>query len=72
MAENQTTVLEAILEEVATDLYNKWVVAMPDSEKGEEAFRALAANSHETTVFVIQNFMNKFNAAAEELKGSND
>lgn len=68
MAENQTTVLEAILEEVTTDLYNKWVVAMPDSEKGEEAFRALAKNAHETTVFVIQNFMNKFNAAAEELK----
>jgi hypothetical protein len=68
MAENQVTVLESILEEVATDLYNKWVVAMPDHEKGEEAFRALAKNSHETTVFVIQNFMNKFNAAAEELK----
>jgi hypothetical protein len=26
------------------------------------------ANAHETTLFVIQDFMNRFNAAAEELK----
>jgi hypothetical protein len=28
----------------------------------------MSKNAHETTVFVIQNFMNKFNAAADELK----
>ena len=65
---NQITVLESIIEEVATDLYNSWVNAMPEEEKNEIAFRAMAKNSQETTLFVIQKFMDKFNAAAEELK----
>ena len=54
--------------DVATDLYNKWSAALPEAERSEHAFRALAENAKETTLFVIQNFMNKFNAAAEELK----
>lgn len=66
--ERQVTVLEGIIADVATDLYNKWSAALPESERNEEAFRALAANAQETSIFVIQNFMNKFNAAAEELK----
>jgi len=66
--DKKTTVLEQIIIDVATDLYNKWVKAMPEEEKNEEAFRALAANSHEVAFFVIQNFMNRFNQAAEELK----
>ncbi len=41
---------------------------MPEEEKNEVAFRAMASNAHETTFFVIQNFMNRFNAAADELK----
>lgn len=67
MAEQQT-VLEGIIEDVATDLYTKWTAAMPEEEKNEVAFRAMAANAQETTLFVIQNFMNRFNAAADELK----
>lgn len=67
---NQVTVLEAIIEEVATELYNSWVSAMPEDDKNEIAFRAMAKNSQETTLFVIQKFMDKFNAAAEELKDS--
>lgn len=67
MAEQQT-VLEAIIEEVATDLYNKWASALPEEERNPVAFQAMSKNAHETTIFVIQNFMNKFNAAAEELK----
>lgn len=65
---NQVTVLEQIIADVATDLYNKWSAAMPEEERSEPAFRALAANAQETAIFVIQNFMNKFNKAAEELK----
>ena len=68
MTMSEITILESIVQDVATDLYNKWVKAMPEEEKNETAFRALAANADETTLFVIQNFMNKFNAAAEELK----
>lgn len=66
--DKQVTVLEGIISDVATDLYNKWSAALPENERSEEAFRALASNAHETAIFVIQNFMNKFNAAAEELK----
>lgn len=66
--DRQVTVLEGIIADVATDLYNKWSAALPENERSEDAFRALAANARETAIFVIQNFMNKFNAAAEELK----
>lgn len=62
------TVLEEIMNDVATDLYNKWSATVPEEDRNEETFRALAANSKETTLFVVQNFMNRFNAAAEELK----
>lgn len=63
------TVLEGIIEDVGEQLYNKWVMAMPDNEKNDVAFQALSKNAHETTLFVIQNFMNKFNEAAEALQG---
>jgi len=66
--DNQQTVLEEIIIEVATDLYNKWSAALPDAERNQQAFSAMSKNAHETTVFVIQNFMNKFNAAADALK----
>lgn len=66
---NQQTVLEGIIEDVATDLYNKWVSAMPEDEKNDVAFQAMSKNAQETTLFVIQDFMNKFNAAAEQLQG---
>jgi hypothetical protein len=65
---NQQTVLEGIIEDVATDLYNKWSGALPEDERNEVAFQALSKNAQETTLFVIQNFMNKFNAAADALK----
>lgn len=66
--DNKQTVLEGIIEDVSTDLYNKWVKAMPEDEKNDVAYQALSKNAHETTLFVVQTFMNKFNAAAEELK----
>jgi hypothetical protein len=62
------TVLEGIVEEVATDLYNKWSAALPEEERNDVAFQAMSKNAQETTLFVIQTFMNKFNAAADELK----
>jgi len=66
--DSKQTVLEGIIEDVATDLYNRWVSAMPEDDKNEIAFHALSKNAHETTLFVVQNFMNKFNEAAEALK----
>ena len=66
--DNRQTVLEGIIEDVATDLYNKWSSALPEEERNEVAFQAMSKNAHETTLFVIQNFMSKFNEAAEALK----
>ena len=68
MAEKQMTILEEIIAEVAQELYLKWSGALPEAERNEIAFRAMSKNAEETTLFVVQNFMNKFNAAAEELK----
>ena len=65
---NQVTVLEEIIGDVAVALYQKWYNAMPIEERNELAENALKKNSQETTLFVIQVFMDKFNAAAEELK----
>ena len=62
------TVLESIIEEVSTELYQKLWNAIPIEEQTEDSSKAIGLNSRETTLFVIQTFMNKFNAAAEELK----
>jgi hypothetical protein len=62
------TVLEEIIRDLAIELYQKWYNAIPEEDKTEESSKALANNANETTIFIIQNFMNKFNAAAEELK----
>ena len=64
----EVTILEGIIADVAMDLYNKWCSALPEDEKNEESFRAVAANANETSLFVIQNFMNRFNEAASEFK----
>ena len=65
---NQQTVLEGIIEDVAVELYQKLWNAIPVEEQTEDSSRAIGLNSRETTLFVIQRFMDKFNAAAEELK----
>ena len=62
------TVLEGIVEEVSQELYQKLWNAIPSEEQTEDSSKAIGLNSRETTLFVIQTFMNKFNAAAEELK----
>ena len=65
---NQVTVLEEIIGDVAIALYQKWYNAMPPEERNEVADEALKKNAQESTLFVIQVFMDKFNSAAEELK----
>ena len=62
------TILEGIVEEVAMELYQKLWNAIPSEEQNEDSSRAIGLNSKETTLFVIQTFMNKFNLAADELK----
>lgn len=62
------TVLEEIIGQVAEDVYNKWATALPEDQKNEDALAALSKNAYEVTVLIIQNFMKRFNDAAEELK----
>jgi hypothetical protein len=62
------TVLEEIIGEVAEDVYNKWALALPEEQKTDDALSALSKNAYEVTVMIIQNFMKRFNEAAEELK----
>lgn len=72
MAEKQMTVLEGIIEEVSLELYQKLWNSLPSEDQTEESSKAVGLNSKETTLFVIQRFMDKFNAAAEELKAQPD
>ncbi len=69
---NNVTVLEGIIEDVAVALYQKWYNAIPSGRVSEDSEEALALNKNakEVTLFVIQMFMDKFNQAAEELKGT--
>lgn len=62
------TVLEEIIKEVAVELYQKWYNSILEEERTEESSKAISNNANETTLFVIQLFMSKFNEAAEELK----
>lgn len=64
----QLTVLEEIIKEIGSELYQKWYNALAIEERTEERSAALGVNANETSLWVIQTFMNKFNAAADELK----
>jgi hypothetical protein len=66
------TILESIIEEVGTELYQKWYNSVPESEKTEESSRAMSKNAFDTSFFVIKRFMDKFNQEAEALKGVDD
>lgn len=66
------SILESIIEEVATELYQQWYNSVPESERTEDSSKAIAKNAFDTSFFVIQKFMDKFNKEAEALKGVDD
>jgi hypothetical protein len=66
--DNRMTVLEGIVKDIQTALFQKWANAMPESERNEESLEPLSQNAAETALFVIQMYMDKINQAAEELK----
>jgi hypothetical protein len=68
VSSNQVTVLQAIVDDVATALFQKWGNALPEDQRTDEALSALSTNAKETTYFVVQMFMDKFNQEAESLK----
>ena len=68
MAEDKTTVLEGIIQDIGRELYQKWYNALAIEDRTEEASKVMLANANETAYWAIQEFMNRFNAAAEALK----
>jgi hypothetical protein len=66
---DKRSILEEIIHEIATELYQKWYNSVPDSEKTEESSKAMSKNAFDTSFFVIQRFMDKFNSEADRLKG---
>lgn len=69
---NQISLLESIVEECGRALFQKWANALPESERTEENLEAVSLNASESAIFVIKMFMDKFNEAAEDLKGIDD
>ena len=67
--DKKLTVLEEIIKEIGEELYQKWYNALAVEDRTEEASKAMSVNSGETAIWVIQKFMDKFNKAADELKG---
>jgi hypothetical protein len=68
--DNRMTILEGIVKDIQTALFQKWANAMPESERNEETLEPLSQNAADTALFVIQMYMDKINQAAEELKDS--
>ena len=67
--DKKLTILEEIIKDIGEELYQKWYNALAIEDRTEEASKAMSTNAGETALWVIQTFMNKFNNAAEELKG---
>jgi len=65
---NQVTILEGIIEDIKLALFQKWANNVPQDQQTEETLAPLSANAAETTIFVVQMYMDKINEAAEELK----
>lgn len=67
--DKKLTILEEIIKEIGEELYQKWYNALAIEDRTEEVSKAMSTNAGETALWVIQTFMNKFNNAANELKG---
>lgn len=70
--DKNVTVLQGIIEDVATELYQQWYNSVPNSEVTDESSKAMMKNAFDTSFFVIQRFMDKFNKEAESLKSVDD
>jgi hypothetical protein len=66
--DDKVTVLEGIIKDIGVELYQKWYNGLAIEDRTEETSAALGQNANETAIWVIQEFMKRFNAAADELK----
>ena len=62
------TVLDGIIKDLGYELYQKWYNGLAQEDRTPEASEAMSKNAGETTFWIIQNFMIRFNEAAEALK----
>lgn len=62
------TMMEEIIKEISEMVFEKWSNALPEDQKTPLTLETLQKNSSEYTLYIIQNFINKFNQAAEEIK----
>ena len=65
---DKVTVLEGIIKDIGVELYQKWYNGLAIEDRTEEASAALGQNANETAIWVIQEFMKRFNEAADVLK----
>ncbi len=70
--DKQQTVLEGIIDDVARALFQNWANTLPEAERTTETLDVLNKNAVEQTRFIIKMFVEKFNAAAEQLKSEPD
>jgi hypothetical protein len=70
--DKNVTIIQGIIEDVATELYQQWYNSVPASEVTDESSKAMMKNAFDTSFFVIQRFMDKFNQEAETLKSVDD
>jgi len=70
--DKNVTMLQGMIEDVATELYQQWYNSVPSSEVTKESSQAMMKNAFDTSFFVIQRFMEKFNKEAEALKSVDD
>lgn len=67
MNEAQMSILDQIVQAVAREVFDKWSDSLPEDQKTEEMMNNLSKNSYDLTIYVVQSFMDKFNAAASNL-----
>lgn len=65
---DKVTVLEGIIKDIGVELYQKWYNGLAIEDRTEETSAALGQNANETAIWVIQEFMKRFNEAADVLK----
>lgn len=70
--QKRISVLEAIIQDVAKALFQKWANALPEDQRSEENLANLNKNAVESTYFIVQAFMAQFNEEAEQLKSQPD
>jgi len=70
--DKNVTIIQEIIEDVATELYQQWYNSVPSSEVTDESSKAMMKNAFDTSFFVVQRFIDKFNKEAETLKSVDD